>query len=346
MADKRLTDAFSKMIDQELQFNKEDRQAVFEQIHQLEKGPSKQKKARISLKKLAPVTVSFFVVGLVLFLLMPSLLLNNVPNESNSDFAKQPHIGAVSDPAKEKAQYSTTLITVKSKEMDNRIYLNLLFTYNKEKEMMKVVSLPSGTHVQVANNPDGTAVNDKLLVAYQFGGAENVAAAVSTLISLPIDYHAVIDLETVSTLIDAMNGLHYDLQEDLRARAILQVAFEFEQGANQLNGEQVMSLMMAATEGNSLDEADLANLIHAVINKTKAEIPPSQLKELFTQVEANVPLDYLLENKLAIHSLQAISISEGMIPDTIILSKTTGKHFYRFEKDFLHAVSEELTSFN
>ncbi|SDO25798.1 transcriptional attenuator, LytR family [Psychrobacillus sp. OK028] len=344
MADKRLKGAFSNTSDQELQFTKEDRHKVFEQIRKIDKDPQTQKKSLISFKNLAPVTMSLLVVGLCLFLFMPSFFPGNVTNESSgSDFVKESNTSVASDPVVD-AEYLTTLITVKSKEMDNRVYLNLLLTYSKDKKMMKVVSLPNDTYAQVADNNDGTTY-DKLLHAYNFGGAESVRTAVSKLLNLPIDYYAVIDLETISTLIDSMNGIDYDLQENIRVRAISQVSFEFKKGTNHLNGEQIVSLMMAATEGISLDKVDLLNLMNAIMNKIENEIPQKQLKELLTPIEANVSPDRLLENQIKINSIKSVSLSDGMISDTIILSNNEGKHIYKFEKEFLNSVSEELTTF-
>ena len=333
MKDKRLRDKFDRTSTQELKFSKEDRDEVFEQIHKLGKNNNTPKESFISSsKKFVPLTVSLFVLGLCIFLFMPSILSGNFNGES-----------VVNEP---EAEYFTTLITVKSKDMDNRIYLNLLLTYSKDKKMMKVVSLPYDAYVQVGDKDDGTALYDKLLFAYRFGGAENVRTAVSTLFNLPIDDYAVIDLETISMLIDSINGIDYNLSEDIRARAISQVAFEFKKGINHLNGEQIVSLMMAATEGNSLDEEDLINLMNAIWKKAENNIPQPQLNELFTQIEANVSLDALLKNQIKINSIKSISLSDGMISDSIILNSTEGKHIYRFEQDFLHAISEELTTFN
>lgn len=339
MDDKRLRDKFSITSDQELRFTKEDRNEVFKQIHKLEKNNNTQKKSFVSFsKKFAPLTVSLLVIGLGMFLFLPLIFPGNFNEESNTSVAGEPVV--------EEAGYLTTLITVKSKEGDNRIYLNLLLTYSKDKKKMNVVSLPYDTYAQIADNDDGTTLYDKLLFAYNFGGAENVRTTVSKLLDLPIDYYAVIDLETISTLIDSMNGIDYDLQEDIRVRAISQVAFEFKKGKNHLNGEQIVSLMTAATEGMSLDEEDLLNLMNAVMNKTENEIPQTQLKELFTQIEANVSLDSLLENQIIINSIKSVSLRDGMISDIIKLSSTEGKHIYKFEKDFLNSVSEELTTFN
>ncbi|KGR77945.1 LCP family protein [Ureibacillus sinduriensis] len=348
MVDKRLKKAFSNVSDRELQFTKENRDRVFEQIHKIDESIDTQKKSLISVKKLAPVTVSLLVLGLCLFLFIPSLLSGGLTRESgSSDFNKGPSTSVASDSIIEEDDFFTTLITVKSKEMENRIYVNLLLTYNKDKKMMKVVSLPYDTYVPVAENEDGTTLYDKLLLAYNFGGAENVSIAVSKLLDMPIDYYAVVDLDTISTLINSMNGIEYNLQEDTRLRAITQVAVEFEKGTHHLNGEEFIALLMNATEGNNfLGEEDLVNLLNTVLNKLEDEIPPTQLKELFTQIEANTSLDHLLDNHLEVNSIKSVSLIDGMISDAVITSNTEGKHIYKFEKEFLNSVSRELTIFN
>lgn len=347
MEDKRLKDAFSNTSDRELQFTKEDRHRVFERIRKINEEPHTQRKSLISIKKLVPVTVSLLAIGLCLFLFLPSILSGNFNEESNSsDFNKVSRTTVASDTVVEEEKISTTLITVKSKEMDNQIYLNLLLTYNKDQKMMKVVTLPAETYAPVSTNNEGTVLYEKLLFAYQFGGAENVRTTVSKIFDLPIDYYAVVDLETFSMLIDSVDGIDYDLQEDIRVRAITQVAFDFEKGTHRLNGEEVVALMMSTSELDKLGEEHLVDLMNAVMNKVENEIPPAQLKELFTKIEANVSLDSLLENQIEINSIKSISLKDGMIADFIPLSSTTGKFFYKFEKDFLNSISQELTTFN
>jgi len=338
MNEKRSKTHFSNKLNQELQFTKEDRQKVFEQIKKIDRDSHMEKKSPLFLQKFAPVTVSVLIIGLCLFLFLPSLLPGNPTKESN--------IRTASNQVVEEEKVSTTLITVKSKEMDNRIYLNLLLTYNKDKKMMKVVSFPAETYAPVSTNNDGTPLYDKLLFAYKYGGANNVKTTVSKLLALPIDYYSVIDVETISTLIDSVNGLEYDLPEDIRVRAITQVAFEFEKGLQSFSGEEVIALLMAATEGVNLNEENLVNLLQAIINKMEAEMPPVQLKEMFTQMETNTSLDSLLENQLEIQSIKLVSLSNGMQTDSITLSETEGKFYYKFEKDFLNTISDNLTTFN
>ncbi len=335
MKDRSLKDTFSQMSNQELTFSKEDRDEVFEQLYKMEKN-NIQKKSLVSIsKKFAPLTVSLLAVGLCLFFFMPMILQENIINKNNETDS----IGVVA----QEDEYFTTLITVKAKDMDNRIYLNLVLTYSKDKKMMKVLSIPSDTYAPILDKNDGTTSYDKLLFAYAYGtgGAENVRTTVSKLLDLTIDYYAVMDLENFSTVIDSVNGIDYDLQENIRVRAINQVAFEFKKGTNHLNGEEVVALLMDATAGKSLAEDDLLNLISTVMNKTKNELPQTQLKELTTKIEGNVPFEQLFENKMELPLIQVVSLIEGMM-DTQI----DGAYFIKFENDFLNSVSEELTRYN
>ena len=84
MKDKRLRDKFYNTSDQELRFTKEDRNEVFEQIHKLEKNNTQKKSLISSSKKFAPLTASLLVVGLCIFLFIPSILPENFNNEYNS----------------------------------------------------------------------------------------------------------------------------------------------------------------------------------------------------------------------------------------------------------------------
>lgn len=332
MKDKRARDKFYNMSDQELRFTLEDRNEVFEQIYKLEKSNTKKKSLVSSSKKLAPLTASLLVVGLCIFLFMPSILSGNFNNHNTGSNTS----GAES----QEDDYFTTLFMVKDK--DNRIPINLLITYSKDKKMMNVLSIPRDTYAPISDNDKNTPY-DKLSHAYvnDSGGAEDVVTTVSNLFDLSIDYYAVMDLETFSTMVDSVDGINYDLQEDIRVRAISSVAFEFEKGTNRLNGEEVVALMMDATVGRNLSEEDQLKLINAVVNETINVLPQTQLKQFITKIEGDFPIEKLLENEMELPSIQSVSLTDGMI-DTMI----DDVYYIKFEKDFLNSVGEELTTFN
>lgn len=342
MEDKRFRGEVN-ITDHELNFTKEDRNEVFKKIHNLQKSKI-QKKSLILPSKTIPITTALLIVGLCLFLFLPSMLPGTINKEiSNISLSKETNPTVASTAGIEEAKVLTTLITVKSEEMDNRIYLNLLLSYSTDKKMVKVVSLPYDTYAPIAVKEDGTTLNDKLLFAYNYGGAKNVRTTVSKLFNIPIDYHAVIDLKSFSSLIDSIGGVEYGLQDDITVRGITQGAMEFKKGANHLNGEGIVALMMAATEPNNLDEGNLLKLMEAVIDKAENETSSTQLKESLAHTLSNISLDQLLEKD--IRSFKQISLSGGMMDDAITISNTEGKHIYKLDDEFIKAVSKELTTF-
>ena len=332
MKDKNLKDTFNNMSNQELTFTKEDRDQVFEQLNKMENNDPHNKSLVSISKQFSILAASVLVAGLCVFLFMPSILPGNFNHENNES--------NTSVLVSQEEKYFTALLTVKDE--NNRIPVNLLLAYSKEKNMIKVLSIPRDTYAPVSDK-DKTASYDKLSHAYvnASGKAEEVRTTVSNLFDLTIDYYAVIDLETFSALVDSVNGIEYDLQEDIKVRAISQVSFDFKKGTHRLNGEEVAALMMDAAVGKSLDEEDQLNLLNAVISQTTNTLPLEQLKQFTTNIEGNIPIDQLFQSKMKLPQIQTVSLADGM-KDTMI----DESYYIEFDKGYLNSVSEELTTFN
>lgn len=316
----------------ELRFTKEDREEVFEKIGKMKNDRSSKQSISLLSKRSSVLGASLLVGVLCLFLFAQSIFQGNLQDENSGSTASE----AVS----EESESFTTLITLKAKEMDNRIYVNLVLTYNKDKKKMKFVSIPSETYAPIIGRDNGTASFDKLLYAYNSGGADNVQATVSKLLDLPIDYYGVMDLETFSTVVDSVGGIEYDLREDLQARAITQAEFDFEKGEKHLNGEEVAALMMAAAVGNRLNAEDQVDLFKAVIDQAMNELSPTQLKEVSNKIEGNIPFKQSEEYDLDFNAIESISLIEGMKDEMI-----DGAYYITFEEGFLNSVSHKLTTF-
>lgn len=336
MKDKRLRDKLYNAADQDLRFTKEDRNEVFEKIRKLDKNITKKKSFVSSSKKFAPLTASLVVVGLCLFLFIPSILPGKIASESNGRIDSN---GNASEIVAQENEVITTLLTVKDE--NNRIPINLILTYSKDLNKIKVLSIPRDTYTPIGGT-ERTTSYDKLSHAYAngSGGAEDVRTAISNLFDLKIDYHAVMDLETFSTIVDSVNGIEYDILEDIRVRAISTLAFDFQKGMHRLNGEEVVALLMDATVGNSLNEEDQLNLINAVVNQTINVLPEKQLKQFTAKIEGDFPIEQLVVNDKGLPLIQSVSLFDGMIG-----SRIDEAYYIKFEKDFLNDVSEELTTF-
>lgn len=303
---------------EDLQFTKEHRQQVFERLHQM-KEP---KRASIVKQKFMPVTVSLAILGICVLLFMPAKISEPRTNndiQTAGFVAQQP--------------LTTTLVTVKSKAMEDRVYLNILLTYNKDRKLLKAVSLPSDTYASVEPNIDNGGYY-KLLAAYQFGGSENVRDTVSKLLNTPIEQYAVIDIEALAEMLPS---IEYELSESVRVRGVTEQALQFEQGKQQLNAEQVVALLMAATEGNTLPEQHFTKLLQAVIEQG---ITAEQLQQHAPQIETNIAFD--TQSQFDIDAIQHISLKQGIQADSKRISRTEGEFFYKFSESYLQTITAEL----
>lgn len=327
MEDKRLREKLY-MPDQELTFTKEDRNKVFEHIHNM-KDPQKNSFASI-YKKLAPISVSLAVAGLCAFLFISS---NPPVNTAKENPPRSAGTSLVQEDG-----FSTALFMLKDE--NDRIPVNLLLSYNKDKKRMKIISIPRDTYAPIWR--DGETAYDKLTFAYAGGpeGAEMARETVSELFGLPIDHYAVMELDTLSAMVDSVNGIEYDLQEDIKVRAISRVSFELKKGTNHLNGEEAAALIMAATAGKLAGEDHITQLLSAMIHKIKNEIPTPQLKAFMSEIEADITIDQAAVQGIESSSMESLSLNEGMKAESI-----DGRFYLMFEEDFLHSVSEELTAF-
>ena len=327
MKDKRPKDRFGHTSDPELRFTEEDRSKVFEQVHKLENTHTK-KKSIVSY--MLPLTASVFVAALCLFLFFPSIF-SGTPN----------HEDAAGPSANREDPVSTILFTVKDDH--NRIPVNLLLSYRKDKKMINTLSIPRDTYAPISGQDDGTPSYDKLTFAYErnSGGAENVRSTVSELFDLPIDHYAIMDLETFSSIIDSTGGIEYELRDDIRVRAISKVSFEFKKGMNRFNGEEVAALLMDAAAGKSLNAQDQSAILNAVIQQLSA-VPKTQLEPvLLKEIEGNISIGQLLEDRTELPSIRSVSLLNGIKDETI-----DGAYYITFEEDFLKSVSKDFTSFD
>ena len=64
----------------------------------------------------------------------------------------------------------------------------------------------------------------------------------------------------MNTVVETIGGVEVDVPQSLTTRAITTSALQLEAGAQYVNGEEFIALIMAATEGVTLKDSSLARL--------------------------------------------------------------------------------------
>ena len=76
-------------------------------------------------------------------------------------------------------------------------------TVNPTEQSTTIVSIPRDTYTEII----GHNTRDKINHAYAFGGTEMAVASIESLLDIPIDYIATINMEGFENIVDAVGGI-------------------------------------------------------------------------------------------------------------------------------------------
>ncbi|MBC1436219.1 LytR family transcriptional regulator [Listeria rocourtiae] len=115
-------------------------------------------------------------------------------------------------------------------ETNGRSDSMILATINKEKNSVKMLSIPRDTKVTYDDGNIG-----KINGSYSKGGAEGTVGAVEKLMNVPIDYYVTINMKGFSDLVSAVGGVR--VTNDIN---LTNVNKRFVEGKIDLNGKEAL----------------------------------------------------------------------------------------------------------
>lgn len=141
---------------------------------------------------------------------------------------------------KELDPFSVLLLGVDEREGDlGRSDTIVVMTINPTVQSTKMVSIPRDTQAKLI----GRNQMDKINHAYAFGGTAMAVTSIESLLGIPIDYVATINMEGFESIIDAVGGIsvtnEFDFQVD---------DFVFSQGTIQLDGPSALTYVQMRYE--------------------------------------------------------------------------------------------------
>lgn len=160
----------------------------------------------------------------------------------------------------------------------------VLLSINPEDKKTEMISVPRDTHAEIV----GKDTEEKINHAYAYGGPDMAVKSVEKLMDVPIDHYASINMDSVSTLIDEINGVDVVSNGDFKVRD-----YVFEKGKkHHMNGDEALAFMRSRKEaGAGGDEGRQARqqlVIEAVANKSLKPSSIPKINTIFDAVEDNV----------------------------------------------------------
>ena len=112
---------------------------------------------------------------------------------------------------------------------------NMLMRFDAVNKTVDIVSLPRDTLMSNGH---------KLNSSYNNGGTEKLRSNIEDMLGVPVDFYVSVDLKGFITLIDQIDGVDFDVPEDMDYDDPYQdLHIHFKKGLQHLNGQQAMEVV-------------------------------------------------------------------------------------------------------
>ena len=192
---------------------------------------------------------------------------------------------------------------------------NLLVALDADQKTINVVSLPRDTLLDVSWSVK------KLNNAYHHGGISQTQAEISRLLGIPVDYYVTVDLRAFVELVDAIDGVDFDIPVDMDYDDPEQdLHIHFEQGPRHLTGQQALEVVRwrQNNDGTGYATADIGRIgtqqafLTAVARQTLQVSNVDKIPEMAEIFSKRVETDLKLANLIWIGE-QALSMGSDSI---------------------------------
>ena len=192
---------------------------------------------------------------------------------------------------------------------------NLLMALDAENGTINVVSLPRDTLLDVSWSVK------KLNNAYHHGGISQTRTEVSRLLGIPVDYYVTVDLRAFVELVDAIDGVDFDIPVDMDYDDPEQdLHIHFKKGPRHLTGQQALEVVRwrQNNDGTGYATADIGRIgtqqafLTAVAKQTLQVSNLDKIPEMAEIFSTRVETDLKLANLIWIGE-QALSMGSDSI---------------------------------
>ncbi|WP_430790484.1 LCP family protein [Virgibacillus flavescens] len=142
----------------------------------------------------------------------------------------------------------------------------MVLSLDPKNDEMQLVSIPRDTRTQIV----GKGYKDKINHAYAFGGVDMSIATVENLLEVELDYYVEMNMEGLTELVGAVNGITVNNTLDWYDEGIYKKGYHYEKGEIALNGPKTMGYVRMRHEDPDGDFGRTKRqrkVIQAVIDK-------------------------------------------------------------------------------
>jgi polyisoprenyl-teichoic acid--peptidoglycan teichoic acid transferase len=240
---------------------------------------------------------------------------------------------------KKKDPFSVLLLGVDEREGDaGRSDTIIVMTVNPTEQSTKMISIPRDTYTEII----GRNAKDKINHAYAFGGTPMAVASVESLLNIPIDYIATINMEGFESIVDAISGI--SIMNDLDFHVDNHV---FPKGEIQLDGEAALMYVRMRYEdprGDFGRQDRQKKVIEGVLRKGASLTGLMNYKSVFNALGNNVRTNMTFDEMITIQKnyRSALGEVEQLHFQDGNGQRMDGIWYYLMDDEELSDITEEL----
>ncbi|HLQ98247.1 MAG TPA: LCP family protein [Candidatus Dormibacteraeota bacterium] len=143
----------------------------------------------------------------------------------------------------------------------------MVATLNKDDNSVNLLSIPRDSYVYVPEVGYETKINH----AHSYGGTESARETVENLLDIPIDYYVKVNFEAFIEVVDAIDGITFDVPFELSEQDSMDKAdaIHLYPGVQELDGEEALALARTRKMDNDIERGKRQQeIIKSIIDKS------------------------------------------------------------------------------
>lgn len=221
----------------------------------------------------------------------------------------------------------------------------LLATFNKEKENVKLLTIPRDTYVFVPEVDYHTKINH----AHAYGGPKATMETVEQFLNVPVDYYVRLNFEAFIEIVDTLGGIMYDVPYEIHEMDSndKKNAIHLLPGYQNLNGEEALALARTRKYDNDIERGKRQQeIIKTVAKKAASASSILKLDDLMAAVGDNMTTNITFSE---MKSFISYGLNTSIPISTVNLEgdggkMTDGLWYYQVDEESRLAIENELRS--
>jgi len=235
---------------------------------------------------------------------------------------------------------------------DARTDTIMFASYDPEKQMVDVISIPRDTYINVTTFLDQVQYH-KINSVYgqkesKGGGIRGLMQQVANILQVPIDYYVQLDYQAVSSVVDVLGGIEVDVKMHMRyddPKSNPPTHIDIQEGLQVLNGSTAIDYLRwrqnnegTVKEGDVQRTARQREFVMKVIKKSLSKDLPAVVSTGFKFVKTDMDLA-----EMAYYGNSAVSLNMSNV-ETYILPGDVSKNgsYYMHDYDAVDALMQEI----